>query len=845
MLNNTTATIKSNTTAGEGFSIKKESAGKIIGMLINMYSSPVTPIRELVMNGIEAHQIKKQETGENPGPVVVEIQDEAPASLLSNSEASEDSTSTVTITDYGVGMSEQEFRNIFLNIAMSSKDTSDEFVGGFGIGSKSVFMLSPTVDFTTTKNGKTTRAIISLTGNGTDSVITTTETGADSGTIVRFTIDHDKREAIVRQIGQEFTDYAEPDTVRLIVNGVELVTSENYKSLVPGMAVFGSYENPGDDENMQVTVIAKGEIPYHYTVENVAKYLDNTMVETIASYGRIFSAFYTTERLNDASRCLVGLENKVIRLDLSRDDITPSREALISSTSLNDRIVHALIDSMHQEITTVTNTIATVSSSREFVEMLRSDEVISKFADTIVSQIVSVAKHRGHVNTENASRLFAVNSPQIAMCEKQSLNQNAYCYSDTVQRPFNSVFYNFEKSVKLNSYVTKYGRNCDLINRIGVVMFRTHNNDTVSMERLENILALIPDFALEATDYKEHKENGTSISYLGLLDALFDVEIVNTQELRAQAMKVGGKIYKEEDGAQRKGSKKNQGIKFSMAYRGEDDTFTVRHYANVTDIANDLETGGELDHLTTLYGANVYKEEPKNKIWEAENGVDLLNALLYAYEEDFQLTEAEFDDVAQVFSEHDAIIIATCGAEFGNIEKSMNRRNNGRALSYNRIGGHGYTEFVAVEARSFGVTRKLVDLDREEVIKAIKVQLFLNTRSDLDTIAFNVSSYSYNREAIRDMAQRIIRKHNYNVAGWQRIREAFSDLDFFNEMFEAPSVKGELGELANYLQGVYGDMQEEEKTDVKVYNFIAERFYQYVSIVDDIIRGAYGSLSTE
>ncbi len=841
MLNTTTATVKSNTTAGQGFTIKQESAGKIIGMLINMYSSPVTPIRELAVNGIEAHQLKQQATGENPGSVVIEIEDDTPASLLSNDGEGVATTATVTITDYGVGMSEQEFRNIFLNIAMSSKDTSDEFVGGFGIGSKSVFMLSPTVDFTTTKNGKTTRAIISLTGNGTDSVITTTETGADSGTIVRFTIDQDKREAIVSRIGSEFTNYAEPGTVRLVINGQEIATSKKYKGLTPGQAAFDkpyciTYYT--DDYKAQVTVVSKGDIPYRYTVENVSKLLDDEMVTTIGNYGRILSDFNASD-IQTAARRLACFQDFTVRLDLTRDDITPSRESLIQSASLDKRIICAIVDTMEAKVRKVTETIATAQNASEYVSLLRNDAVVSEYAENIVDQIVGVSDSYVSSNLDEANRLYTVDSPQVALCGEQSFNKSVYSYG--VRNPFGAVFYNFEKSVKLNAYVDNYGKDCDLVNRIGVVL--SYGKDYVDANAMKNALPLIPEFALKAVDYEEL---GALTSYLELLKALFDVETVDAQELRAQAMKVGGELHKANGGSVRKVATKAQGIKFSMAYR-ENGKFVVRHYANVTDIANELETGGELDHITALYnGVRNDYSIGEEAIWEAETGLDLFNALLHVKSENFTLTESEFNDVMQVFGDHDAIVVATGGAKVENIATSMERRNNGRTLSYRNFGyGLSYRPFVIVECDSKNRPEKLKDVARDDVLKAMKVQLFLNTRSDLNDIANNGAPYYY-YEPISEMAKRVIFTYSEKVAGWKRIQEVFGNKEYFKEMFVSPEVDGGLQELAQYLQDVYGNNAESWKSkDVEIAGFIAPEFEPYTYGVNDLLRKATSQLNVD
>lgn len=93
--------------------------GMILDMLAKKYSNPYTAsLREYVSNAHDSHV----EAGVTR-PVEVTL----PTSF----------EPTLIIRDFGVGMSHEDVINIYSGFGFSTKDTTDELIGGFGIGSKS------------------------------------------------------------------------------------------------------------------------------------------------------------------------------------------------------------------------------------------------------------------------------------------------------------------------------------------------------------------------------------------------------------------------------------------------------------------------------------------------------------------------------------------------------------------------------------------------------------------------------------------------------------------------------------------------------------------------------------
>lgn len=99
----------------------------------NLYSNPIQSfLRETVSNGWDSHV----EAG-NPEPVIISLKSENPQEfkeMASLSYGNRKSSVTITIRDFGVGLSPERFASIYTNIGSSTKRDSNDFIGCFGIG---------------------------------------------------------------------------------------------------------------------------------------------------------------------------------------------------------------------------------------------------------------------------------------------------------------------------------------------------------------------------------------------------------------------------------------------------------------------------------------------------------------------------------------------------------------------------------------------------------------------------------------------------------------------------------------------------------------------------------------
>lgn len=115
----------------------------------NLYSDPEQSfIREIVSNAWDSHV----EAGTTNIPVIVRFRRFG-------------SENTVTIRDYGVGLSPERFQEVYCNIGSSTKRESNDFIGGFGIGKYSSLACSNTVYITSFYEGTAYYYVMVKSGN--------------------------------------------------------------------------------------------------------------------------------------------------------------------------------------------------------------------------------------------------------------------------------------------------------------------------------------------------------------------------------------------------------------------------------------------------------------------------------------------------------------------------------------------------------------------------------------------------------------------------------------------------------------------------------------------------------
>lgn len=113
-------------------------AGMVDLLSRHLYSGPQVYIRELVQNGVDAMTAR------------AEIEPLAPQRMRMRAKVDSEGTSTLEVSDSGIGLTWDEAHELLATIGRSSKRDVDikrtEFIGQFGIGLLAAFMVADRVD---------------------------------------------------------------------------------------------------------------------------------------------------------------------------------------------------------------------------------------------------------------------------------------------------------------------------------------------------------------------------------------------------------------------------------------------------------------------------------------------------------------------------------------------------------------------------------------------------------------------------------------------------------------------------------------------------------------------------
>ena len=148
--NNKTVTPSIDTVAHPTYKaqIDKSAAGLVMDILAKLYANPLAAaIREYTSNAIDAH-------------VAAGIDRPVEVTLPSRRNQ------WLTVRDYGKGLTAFDILTVYANFGSSDKRDSDDFIGGFGIGSKSGLAISDAIYINSWTDGKLNSFVIKRTSDG-------------------------------------------------------------------------------------------------------------------------------------------------------------------------------------------------------------------------------------------------------------------------------------------------------------------------------------------------------------------------------------------------------------------------------------------------------------------------------------------------------------------------------------------------------------------------------------------------------------------------------------------------------------------------------------------------------
>lgn len=153
--------------------IDTDSSVFLMDALGKLYSQPArAALREYLSNAIDAHI----EAGGKRPPIEIELPTH--------------NKMTLSIRDYGKGMSEDNFNNVLSRYGASTKRNSNKVHGGFGLGAKAGFAITDSFNMTSYQNGKLVKVRIfkNESGKGFIEVIERSNTSLADGLLVEVDI---------------------------------------------------------------------------------------------------------------------------------------------------------------------------------------------------------------------------------------------------------------------------------------------------------------------------------------------------------------------------------------------------------------------------------------------------------------------------------------------------------------------------------------------------------------------------------------------------------------------------------------------------------------------------------
>lgn len=527
------------TESNNRLTISHDDVDKAASILIGLYGSAVTPVREIIVNAMEANADAGADS-----PVSVVFDTKVVENNLLGHDADDEiySQGTITITDHGYGMSEEFANTRFRSLTNSTKDKDDSGIGGFGIGSKSVMHIANTAVWrSTTPDGMTTTIIMSRSaGDGFDIDVSSTHTGNEQGTIVSIPVNKERMNTIIRNIDATFFDYADPSTMQVTIAGEDhAVGASSFSNMNDGDVIVKRtdyYNVYSNNKSGEVIVLAQGNVPYTYRVNNLMEHLSDCL--------------RSSDNINLASG------NYVVRIDLGRNHITPTRESLKESKELDMLIVETIrsyYNDFKAESTHSVTSAQTIEQWRDAVSEMYSipnnghndTNSILSFSTSMFHDmgVCSLRSHRYYNDRADSSALMRSIMSHDNIVET---SMNRTVPRDESVSIANIIGDRYSKSVYLSAYLDDNDVQDDL--SVGALLALGYGNLNSRPWWFPQFL----DFNTYSGDMK------------GLVSTLFDVTVVTVADMRERAMDKGKEIVKNNPSAMSTAKKTTQASPLSI-----------------------------------------------------------------------------------------------------------------------------------------------------------------------------------------------------------------------------------------------------------------------------------------
>ena len=237
----------------------------------SLYSDKITSIvRELASNARDAH------IAAGKGDVPFEIHLPVSNNLFNKADAN-----VFSVKDYGTGLSEEEIYNLYTIYGESNKRSSNDFIGGFGIGSKSPFAYTESFTIVSRYNGVKTTYSAFINSDGFPSItkVFSCETDEENGIEVSFPTKEGDGRNFISAVKSELSFFSPFPKVNV---NCDITPKER---VLEGKDWFITSERNWSHYTGRVVALI-GEIPYEIKISN----LDEQPYIT-SSYGTTYITF--------------------------------------------------------------------------------------------------------------------------------------------------------------------------------------------------------------------------------------------------------------------------------------------------------------------------------------------------------------------------------------------------------------------------------------------------------------------------------------------------------------------------------------------------------------------------
>ena len=281
----------------------------------------------------------------------------------------------LVISDCGIGMSKADIVSLYTNFFSSSKRTSNEFIGGFGIGSKSPFSIAESFTTISVKNGVKTTIISYLDEGKPDySIVGSEETTEPSGTTIRIPVsDSDVISRLIAEASSDLFTYWEVTPKFTGVDNPIRINTFVRTAGVPNGDVVTKSVYYSDDRLNIINKLVIGD--FAYTVPTaLSKKIDNAL----ASDKELNDLFNSTlVQLTSKSRQTINVS---LLFSTGSIKLAPSRETVID----NANNLQVILKGLKEYLTYLSNSLtqnceAITSHVKDVIAMVNDNNTFADF----------------------------------------------------------------------------------------------------------------------------------------------------------------------------------------------------------------------------------------------------------------------------------------------------------------------------------------------------------------------------------------------------------------------------------------------------------------------------------